>query len=96
MTMPTELEQALRAITPSCTAVRVKELRGLFDVYYFEEPCPGAATHAMHVVCDGAHDSLQPQLLCAEHQQATADMQARGARHQCICGGTILLELVAL
>lgn len=93
--MPAELEQQLRALVPTCTATRVRDVR-LLRRHRIEMPCTDSATHALHVVCDGTHEAYPTQLMCTEHHGMFERQQAVGAKHSCWCGGTLVLRMVAL
>lgn len=95
--IPAELELQLRALQPTCDAVRIREVPGLFRTHTFEQPCTDSATHVMHVVCDGPHPPFPTQLACTEHAAALEAMQAREqGRWSCQCGGTIIPQLAVL
>lgn len=93
--MPAELEQQLRALTPTCSATRLSDVR-LLRRHQIETPCTDAATHALHVTCDGPHPGFPVQLLCPEHHGMFEKQQHTGAAYRCACGGTIILRTVAL
>lgn len=95
--IPAELELQLRQLQPTCDATRIRDIPGLFRTHRVEEPCTEAATHVMHVVCDGPHPAYPTQLACGEHAAALEAMQAREqGRWGCRCGGTIVPQLAPL